>query len=269
MTADGISAMNSYDAIAEWYDEDMGRNNPGHDIQFFRDYARQGTGKVLELGCGTGRITLPLLRDGLEVVAVDSSAKMLEVLEAKARKTLSPDERKRLVIKHANMRDFVSKERFSLILCPFCAFTYLVDRTDQTALLDRVKMHLSDAGVFILDSFIPKYDVLSKQGPVESFDYERVLDDGTILRRRKIITQNLTDQINDVTRIYEFYDRSQRLLKTVRTQERIRYTFKNELEYLLAHNGFDVLHVYGNYHSSPYSYGADKMVFVASKRAPR
>jgi SAM-dependent methyltransferase len=257
--------MNSYDAIAEIYDEDMGANNDGDDIGFFLDYARKSQGKVLELGCGTGRITLPLIKEGLEVVAIDISRRMLDVLERKMRNDLSPSEMKRLSLMQRNMIDFVSEERFSMILCPFCAFTYLVDPVDQLIFLNNMRGSLRDDGVFILDSFVPKYDILSQHSPIESFDYERALRDGTILRRRKIINQNLTDQINEVTRIYEIYDASRNLLKTISMNDRIRYMFKNELELFLVNNGFEIINIFGDYRYAAYSYQAHKMVFVLRK----
>ena len=260
--------MNSYDAIAELYDDDMGRNNSGADIDFFRDHARRTQGRVLELGCGTGRITLPLVKDGHHVVGVDISSRMLDVLERKARQSLSDGERTRLVVANANMRDFTSDEQFSLILCPFCAFNYLVSQDDQVALLNNTRANLAAEGLFIVDSFVPKYEILSQPDPLESFDYERTLGDGTIVRRYKTITQDRTAQINEIRRSYELYDRAHRLKDTVRMQTRIRYMFKAEMEYFLRCHGFAIVSIYGDYEYAPYSYDAEKMVFVMRKAVP-
>lgn len=259
--------MDSYDAIADLYDDDMGRNNPGHDIAFYREYARRAAGRVLELGCGTGRITIPLVKDGCEVVAIDSSARMLQAFKAKAARALSSQEQQRLIVKQADMRHFVAEEPFSLILCPFCAFTYITRTDDQVAFLKNIRSHLRDDGLFIVDSFVPKHEILAHDGAAEWRDYERVRSDGTLMKRRKVITQNRTTQINEVTRIYELYDAAGALIRTVRMEDRIRYMFKGELEYFLRYQGFDIVEIFGDYDHSPYSYEAQKMVFVLSKSA--
>ena len=61
----------SYDVIAEFYDDDMGRNVGGEDVAFYVDQCAAAPGPVLELGCGTGRITLALVRAGNTVIGID------------------------------------------------------------------------------------------------------------------------------------------------------------------------------------------------------
>jgi len=77
--------MTGYDAIAELYDEDMGASAPAGDVEFYLAKARETSGRTLELGCGTGRITLPLAAAGCEVIGADRSLAMLGVLRRKAR----------------------------------------------------------------------------------------------------------------------------------------------------------------------------------------
>jgi hypothetical protein len=57
----------AYDLIAEYYDLDMGMNHPINDVNFYVNWATRSHGPVLELGCGTGRITLPLVQAGCPV----------------------------------------------------------------------------------------------------------------------------------------------------------------------------------------------------------
>jgi SAM-dependent methyltransferase len=263
-----MNEPSSYDLIADLYDDDMGRSNSGADVEFFREYARRTGGPVLEIGCGTGRITLPLVRDGHVVVALDASAPMLRILETKARQLLTADERRRLTIEHAPMQAFVPRSRFPLVICPFCVFTYLVERADQRAFLERMKASLFQDGLLILDSFVAKYPILACPDPVSSFDYERTLSDGTTLRRHKTITQDLTRQVNEIERVYELLDPTSGVaVREIRTTDRIRYMFKGELEYFLLYNGFEIVDVYGDYNFAPYSYEAGKMVFVLRRAA--
>src|SRR5690554_5357898 len=53
------------------------------DVQFYVDLAKTNGGKVLDIGCGTGRVTLPLLKAGIDVVGLDNSAAMLKIARDK------------------------------------------------------------------------------------------------------------------------------------------------------------------------------------------
>src|SRR5262249_21004863 len=66
-----------WDAYAPFYDWENARTLGRKDVPFWRDVATQTRGPVLELGCGTGRISLPLARAGVRLVGVDRSAQML------------------------------------------------------------------------------------------------------------------------------------------------------------------------------------------------
>ena len=58
--------------------------NKYDDVSFYREYAGKQNGEILELGCGTGRITLPLIETGLKVTAIDSSINMINRIKAKS-----------------------------------------------------------------------------------------------------------------------------------------------------------------------------------------
>jgi SAM-dependent methyltransferase len=256
-----------YDAIAEFYDEDIGRNNPGLDIRFYGERASRVAGqRVLELACGTGRITLPLVRKGLTVDALDGSFPMLQRLEAKARAQLSAEELERLAWHWSDMRDFELGKQFDIILCPFSGFTYLVEDADQRRMLQRVRMHLAPGGLFLMDVFVPHYkDLLMPDGHVYH-DYRRHLDNGMILERDKTIQKDLTRQVNVVRRTYRFLNGSGEVLRTVCTESTIRYRFRSEMKLLLESEGFDVVEEIGDFEGKPYSYSASMMVFVCKSK---
>src|SRR5258708_7380081 len=129
--AAGAMPRSSYDAIAGFYDEDMGRNVTAQDVRFYVEQCRGATGWILELGCGTGRVTLPLVAAGARVVGIDASPAMLSVLRAKALRTLSPAERARLHTAAIDMRELPLLADFDAVLCPYSAFTYLLSEHDR------------------------------------------------------------------------------------------------------------------------------------------
>lgn len=195
-----------YDAVAEFYDDDMGRNTDGRDVDYYRDRClaidAAATAGVLELGCGTGRITFALAEAGLRVTGIDRSAPMLRVLRRKLaarRSTSSPWRTPRVVAMDMARPALVA--RFGVVLCPFSAFTYLVDNADRAAALDFVRHTLAPGGRFILDVFIP--DPNAESIDMETFDYRRLCADGTWLERYRTITPDVPRPgVNRIQRRY-------------------------------------------------------------------
>lgn len=262
--------MTSYDSRARFYDVDMGGNNSGDDIAFYTSHARNASGLILELGCGTGRITLPMVQAGCQVVGLDSSRGMLDQLRAKAGAGLTPEERSRLHLVQTDMRAFHFACRFALVLCPFAAFNYLTGPDDQSACLECVRAHLEPAtgALFLVDNFVPHYELLIQPDGERIFDYRRSLGDGRFLDRHKSIVKDRVAQVNVVTRHYRVLAEDGTELEALTTVDRIRYTFRYEMEHLLERHGFHVEAVFGDYQGSPYHYEAHMMVFAARGRGP-
>ena len=118
-------------------------------VDWFRAIARRTGGPILELGCGTGRVAIPLAEDGHEVVGLDRSPAMLARAEKHARRggvTL------RLV--EADMRSFSFTEAFALVAIPFNTFLMLTPE-ERWACLARCREHLAPTGLLAIDMFQP------------------------------------------------------------------------------------------------------------------
>src|SRR3712207_2727600 len=88
------------------------------DIPFYVEESRRAQGPCLELGCGTGRVLIPVASAGVEVTGLDSSAPMI----ARARRkvaALPDDVRARITLGEGDMRSFSLERRFALIYVPF------------------------------------------------------------------------------------------------------------------------------------------------------
>lgn len=126
------------------------------DVNHYRRLARAwGTGKpILELGCGTGRVMVPLLRDGHEVIGLDRSPDMLRQAAARiARLPRAARSRARLV--RGDLLQLPFAARFSLIIAPFNVLQHLYARPDLEACFEEVRDHLAATGRFAFDVLLP------------------------------------------------------------------------------------------------------------------
>jgi SAM-dependent methyltransferase len=251
----------SYDVIAEFYDDDMGRNVGGEDVAFYVDRCAAAGGPVLELGCGTGRITLALVRAGNAVVGIDASEPMLERLRAKADSILAPAERARLESHHADMAALDLGRRFARVICPYSAFTYLVEPERRARALAGVRRHLAPDGRFILDVFVPDRRIEALSADHVHLDYRRTLGDGTVLERSKTI-RRAEPGVNVIARQYTFFDRGGTVRERVETVDRIRVYEPDELRRELEAHGFEVVEALADFLSGPWTAETKMAAFV-------
>ncbi len=216
----------------------------------------------MELGCGTGRITLPLVKAKLEVVGIDVSLPMLKQLQRKATEQLSAVEQKHLHYCQMDMSAFAFNTQFAFILCPYSAFTYLVDHSLQTRTLANIRSHLAPNGLFILDVFIPNRRIMTLPDDYIYHDYQRELADGTLLKRTKTIQKTAISGINLITRHYYFLDKAGKEQRTITTKERYRCYFPNEIKALLQKNHFEVLNILGDFQSLQCDENSRMAVFI-------
>jgi SAM-dependent methyltransferase len=133
---------------------------PGPCETFYRDLARERGGKVLELACGTGRLTLPPARDGHPVTAIDSSSAMLKLARKKSR-----SERLDITFLHADMRSLKVSARFSLVVVGSNSLAHLTTSEDIRACFRCVRRHLGPDGVFAFDIINPDIKALAQASP--------------------------------------------------------------------------------------------------------
>jgi SAM-dependent methyltransferase len=134
-----------YDGLlAEVYD-DYTDANGRDDVRLWDRLAADSDGPVLELGCGTGRVLLPLLAQGQPVEGLDNSADMLARCRARGKEFgLAP------VLHQADMTDYAMDRRFGLIFCAAGTFTLLADPGAMEAALERARTHLATGGLLAL-----------------------------------------------------------------------------------------------------------------------
>lgn len=255
--------------IADYYDASpvvAGRQ----DLAFYLSAAREYGDPVLELGCGTGRITMALARVGQRVTGLDLSERMLARCTEK-RTALPTEIRERVHLVRADMTRFDLGEKFRLIIIPFRPFQHLLETNQQISCLESARRHLTTtgrrsgegSGHLILDFF--QTDVRRMHDPEflnERFVAEYEMSGGRRVRlTERVVAYHRAQQRNDVDMIYAVRHpdgREERLVFAFT----IRYFFRYEVEHLLARCGFRVSAVYGNFDRSPLSDTSSEMIFV-------
>jgi SAM-dependent methyltransferase len=136
-----------WDDYAPFYDWENARTLGRRDVAFWRRVAAEAKGEVLELGCGTGRISLPLARAGVNLVGVDRSAPMLARAAARAARTS-----RRMPFVRADIRSLPFKRgRFTMVLAPYGVLQSLIRERDLRATLESVAHVLRRGGTFGID----------------------------------------------------------------------------------------------------------------------
>jgi SAM-dependent methyltransferase len=259
----------SYGHSAEFYDG-FPAYGSRQDVRFYVDEAVRHGGPVLEVGCGTGRVLIPTARAGLAITGLDLSETML----ARCRASLArePGEvQERVTLHQGDMRHFSLGTTFRLITIPFRPFQHLEEVADQRSCLACVRQHLADDGRFIFDLFNPWLEHLvdeSRQQECLDGPPFELADGRRIQRKARIVSTDLFRQVRYVELIYEVTHADGR---HERLSDRfpMRYTFRYEMEHLLAREGLDVEAVYGDFDRSPFgSKYPGELIFVARKCRP-
>jgi ubiquinone/menaquinone biosynthesis C-methylase UbiE len=136
------------------YERDMGRlKHSIDDIPFYVRLAKEAAARgeaVLELGCGTGRVTIPMARAGARATGLDSSAAMLEIARAKAAEA---GVEVRWV--EGDMAGFELEHQYGLVAIPFRSFLHLITDEEQRGCLASVHRHLVVGGRLALNFYVP------------------------------------------------------------------------------------------------------------------
>lgn len=220
------------------------------DIPYWRWVAGSQRRRILELGCGTGRVAIPIARDGHEVTGIDISDSMLDEARNKAH-----DVSIRFV--HDDVRDFAF-EPFDLIIFPFNGLRLLLDRDDLERSLACVRRALRPEGQFAFDLTAPRPEQLLPEMPIATYQHRDPTTGAPIVathvrrydRLRQLITLDASFRFPDGT--------------TVTDQRVQRVYFPQELFGLLAHNGFRVVESYGDYDRSPLGPESPQLLVVTT-----
>jgi len=207
--------------------------------------------RVLELACGTGRLTIPLARAGLQVTGIDLSPAMLS--RAVERAQGAP-----IDWVAADMRSFSLAAEFDLVLIPINSLCHLETNADVRACLATVHRHLAPTGRLVIDVFNPSLEILARDSgrwyDLGTFSSE----DGPTVRLSERNRYDRATQLNAILWKFEFESGA-----AIDVSLRMRQFFPQELDTLLEANGYEVLAKYGGYGEKPFHSDARQQLVIA------
>ncbi len=233
------------------------------DVAFFVEEARKARGPVLELACGTGRITIPVAEDGTAIVGLDRSPKMLALAKRKIA-AASAETRQRIELVEGDMRNFALSGQFNLIMIPYRAFQHVHTVADQRQCLSCVHRHLADGGLFIVDVFDPNLSIIAEHmGPLgaslKKMDTTTHPETGrplVVWETRKYAPE--TQSLKNWFIFEELNEKGEVLTKTYSTL-RLRYFHRYEMQHLLERSGFTIEALYGDFGRGPFRHGGEQL----------
>lgn len=246
-------AQDFFDQIAELYDPAYRGRDLG-DESFYRELAMESDGPVLEVGCGTGRIYLDLLRAGVDADGFDISEGMLQVLEEKAEEDdLDP------FVWRADMRDFESPREYDLVIAPFRTFLHNITLRDQLASLRNFREALAPGGRLALNFFTPNFDyICANYGEPDAWSFTH---DGNRYR-----VTDVTDFIDEVEQVVASTRRVTRGEEAVREATfELALISKRQFELLLEATDWSGWTVFGGFGGDELEETDQEMVWIVER----
>lgn len=252
------SGFDVYGDFSQFYDIYVG--DWLEDFPFYLEYTRGIQTPVLEIGAGSGRLTIPLARAGKFIVAVDSSASML----SKLRSHLAGepvDVQQRVQVVECNLLSLALGSKYELIVAPFYTFNYLLTRESQEIASQRLAQHLAAKGLMLIDVFLPLSRI--KRCSCEPVLKCDALDAATGNRVCGWNVYSIDDerQIEFRSHIFEVTKPDGTVLKREFTTER-RYFYPSELRELFSSNGFSVEAVFTGYKKKVAQADSEQLLYV-------
>ena len=255
-----MEGFEGWDAYAPFYDWENARTLGRRDVPFWRTLAVAADGPVLELGCGTGRVSLPLGRAGVPLIGVDRSASMLAYARRRIRRARLGAQ---LTLTQGDIRYLpFADASFPLVMAPYGILQSLLREPDLKDTLAEVHRVLEPGGTFGLElvADLPSWEEYRKRVSLKGWRGRRGGTHVTLVetvrqdraRRLTIFDQEFTERRGARSRVHRF----SLAFRTLTVPQMARR---------LEHAGFDVAALLGDYRGAAWDERAEVWVILARK----
>ena len=228
----------NFDKVADIYDSYV---NVNFDIPFFIKETEGFRGEILELMCGTGRVSIPLLDTGRRMTCVDYSRGMLESFAEKIK-----NKNYKVSLVQMDVVELDLKKEFGLILLPFHSLSEILSTDLQYKALKSISKHLAKNGVFILTLQNPKVRLKLADGETRMLGEFPAKPD----RRMVISYMNKFDHSTKIVsgfQLYEIYDSSDVMIEKRRLEINFKPITDAEIKNMIKYLGLEIVDTFGDY----------------------
>ena len=223
------------------------------DLQFYKKWLpKNKEAKILELCCGTGRLTVPIAKAGYNICGVDYTSSMLEQAKVKA-----SEAGLEINFIEADIRSLNLQEKFDFIFIPFNSIHHLYKNEDLFKAFNGVKNHLKEGGLFLLDCFNPNIQYIVEGEKEQKKIAEYTTEDGRAVLIKQTMRYESATQINRIEWHYfingEFH--------SIQNLD-MRLFFPQELDSYLEGAEFEIIHKFGNFEEERFANKSEKQIFV-------
>ncbi|MEK7755322.1 MAG: class I SAM-dependent methyltransferase, partial [Acidobacteriota bacterium] len=230
---------------------------------FYRRLAEACGGPVLEMGCGTGRVLLPLARAGIAMHGMESSLAMLGQLRASLDREPA-SVRDRVALTHGDIRSTDAGLRFALVIAPGNVLHSFLERNEQRAWLANARRHLAAGGALVFDVFQPDYRRLLAAPDDWVQDVDRVDSrTGHRVRRLARCVHEVEFQRFRVEMRWVIEDAAGQTVAQESASVMQRWFTRGELENLLDLEGFRITDYWGSFAEEPFGKGSPAQIVRA------
>lgn len=248
-----------YHTIARFYD--IENNDKIDDIELYLELAEEYGSPIMDIGSGSGRVMIPLARQGYEVHGIDNEQAMLD--KAEEYRSSSPDLEKNMHLHLGDVRTHSLDTQFKLMLVPYNGMMHFHTQEDQLTVLKQIRKWTHPEGLLVLD--LPNAGEVFATQDSDAVMLERTFLDpetGHMIMQHSHSILDRVEQLLKVTWIYDEITADGSVHRTVAPLI-LYYYFYSEISLLLKLSGFEVESVYGDTDLNPYEDGCERMVIFA------
>lgn len=252
-----------YTVSAKYYDEAYACAADQNDIAFYVGLARRVGGPVLELACGTGRVLLPIARQGIAIHGVDSSPAMLAQLRRNLEKETSTVG-KLVTTFSGDLRSFRSETKYPLIIIPFRPLQHMYTGEDQVAALQTAAFHLAAGGLLAFDVYYPRLEAVLAGIGEEKLELQWTTRDDPAKTVCRYFRKDAVDKIAQnftATFIYRTYEDDKVIKEETAPLKMSWYTYPH-LRALFLLADLEVVEEYGSFDKEPLNNDSKEMIFI-------
>ena len=255
-----MKGYEGWDDYAAYYDWENRQTVGRRDIAFWQRMAAPVDGPILELGCGTGRVAVPLARHGSRIVGIDRSTSMLARARARVRRAKL---HQRVQLIRGDIRHLPFPDRsFALVMAPYGILQSLLDEELLSAALQEVQRVLTRRGIFGLElvADLPAWDEYANRVTLRG-------GRGPHGKPIKLIETVQQDRRNHITRFVQEFVEGR---GTAETRRKFSLSFRTltvpQMVQRLQQAGMEVAALLGDYQGGPWDLRAEVWIMLARRR---